>query len=90
VLRVLKPIWTEKEETARRLRSRIERVLDYASAHNWREGENPARWNGHLKDILPKRDKLKKRNFATMPYEKIPEFLKELKKETGIAALQKS
>jgi len=87
VLRVLKPIWTEKEETARRLRSRIERVLDYASAHNWREGENPARWNGHLKDILPKRDKLKKRNFAAMPYEKIPEFLKELKKETGIAAL---
>ena len=87
VLRVLKPIWTEKEETARRLRSRIERVLDYASAHNWREGKNPARWNGHLKDILPKRDKLKKRNFAAMPYEKIPEFLKELKKETGIAAL---
>jgi len=87
VLRVLKPIWTEKEETARRLRARIERILDYASAHNWREGENPARWNGHLKDILPKRDKLKQRNFAAMPYEKIPEFLKSLKKEQGVAAL---
>jgi len=66
VLRVLKPIWSEKEETARRLRSRIERILDYA---------------------LPKRDKLKKRNFAAMPYEKIPAFLNELKKETGMAAL---
>ena len=87
VLRVLKPIWTEKEETARRLRARIERILDYASAHNWRQGENPARWNGHLKDILPKRDKLKKRNFAAMPYEKIPDFLNELEKEKGMAAL---
>lgn len=87
VLRVLKPIWTEKEETARRLRARIERILDYASAHNWREGENPARWNGHLKDILPKRDKLKKRNFAAMPYEKISNFLGDLEKEKGMAAL---
>ena len=87
VLRVLKPIWTEKEATARKLRSRIERILDYASAHNWRTGENPARWKGHLKDILPKRDVLKKRNFAAMPYEKIPEFLKNLKKEQGMAAL---
>ena len=87
VLRVLKPIWTEKEETARRLRARIERILDYASAHNWREGENPAKWNGHLKDILPKRDKLKKRNFAAMPYENIPAFLVQLRKEKGMAAL---
>ena len=87
VLRVLKPIWTEKEETARRLRARIERILDYASARNWRDGENPARWKGHLKDVLPKRDKLKRRNFAAMPYEKIPAFLVELEKEKGMASL---
>ena len=87
VLRVLKPIWTEKEETARRLRARIERVLDYASAHDWRSGENPARWKGHLKDILPKRDKLKRKNFSAMPYEKIPTFMAELKKEEGMASL---
>lgn len=87
VLRVLKPIWTEKEETARRLRARIERILNYASARNWRDGENPARWKGHLKDILPKRDKLKRRNFAAMPYEKIPTFLVELEKEKGMASL---
>ena len=87
ILKVLKPIWQEKEETARRLRSRIERILDYAAAHKWREGENPARWKGHLKDLLPKRDKLKKRNFAAMPYEKIPEFFLSLKKEQGMSAL---
>ena len=87
ILKVLKPIWQEKEETARRLRSRIERILDYAAAHKWREDENPARWKGHLKDLLPKRDKLKKRNFAAMPYEKIPEFFQNLKKEQGMSAL---
>jgi len=87
ILKVLKPIWQEKEETARRLRSRIERILDYAAAHKWREDENPVRWKGHLKDLLPKRDKLKKRNFAAMPYEKIPEFFQNLKKEQGMSAL---
>ena len=87
VLKVLKPVWSEKEETARRLRARIERVLDYASAHNWRDGENPARWKGHLKDLLPKRDKAKKRNFASMPYEEIPRFLELLGKEKGTSSL---
>jgi len=86
VIRVLKPIWTTKEETARRLRSRIERVLDYASAHDWREGDNPARWNGHLKDILPKRDKSKIKNFAAMPYEKVPVFMKTLRSVKSVPA----
>lgn len=87
IMKVLKPVWSEKEETARRLRARIERILDYASAHNWRAGENPARWKGHLKDLLPKRDKTKKRNFASMPYEEIPAFLKVLRKEKGASPL---
>jgi len=60
VMIVLKPVWSEKEETARRLRARIERILDYSSAHGWRSGENSARWKGHLKDLLPKRDVTKK------------------------------
>lgn len=87
VLAVLTPIWTTKEETARRLRSRIERILDYATAHGWRQGPNPARWKGHLKDLLPKRDTLKKSNFAAMPYEEIPIFLKALQTQEGSAAL---
>jgi hypothetical protein len=50
---VLKPLWLTKSETATRLRSRIERVLDWAKAHGHREGENPAAWKGNLKDLLP-------------------------------------
>ena len=53
VLAVLKPIWTEKPETASRLRGRIEKVLDAAKAKGFRNGENPARWRGHLDHLLP-------------------------------------
>jgi len=87
VLRVLKPIWSTKDETARRLRSRIERILDYASAHNWREGDNPARWNGHLRDILPKQDKSKRKNFASMPYEELAGFLKTLRSTNTLGSM---
>ena len=58
VLRVLKPIWEAKPETASRLRGRIERVLDFAKAKGWRSGENPALWRGHLKNVLPARKRL--------------------------------
>ena len=54
VLAVLKPIWTTKAETASRVRGRIEKVLDAAKAKGFREGENPARWRGHLDHLLPK------------------------------------
>jgi hypothetical protein len=55
VLAVLKPIWTTKAETASRVRGRIEKVLDAAKAKGFREGENPARWRGHLDHLLPDR-----------------------------------
>jgi hypothetical protein len=54
VLAVLKPIWTDKAETASRVRGRIEKVLDAAKAKGYRQGENPARWRGHLDHLLPK------------------------------------
>ncbi|GAN55450.1 tyrosine-type recombinase/integrase [Tanticharoenia sakaeratensis] len=54
VLAILRPIWATTNETADKLRGRIERILDYARTHGWREGENPARWRGHLAHILPK------------------------------------
>ncbi|MFT8715800.1 phage integrase central domain-containing protein [Gluconobacter potus] len=54
VLAVLRPIWESTTETATRLRGRMERILDYAQGHHWREGENPARWRSHLANILPK------------------------------------
>ena len=75
VLSVLKPIWTEKPETAARLRGRIERVLDAARAAGHRTGENPARWRGHLDQLLAKRQKLSRGHHAAMPYDEVPAFV---------------
>jgi hypothetical protein len=52
VIRVLEPIWKTKTETASRLRGRIEAVLDWAAAHDYRDGDNPARWKGHLSCVV--------------------------------------
>ncbi|GHB24464.1 integrase [Pseudovibrio japonicus] len=60
VLLVLKPIWEEKTETASRLRSRIEMVLSWAQANGHRTGDNPAKWGGNLKELLPSPAKIKK------------------------------
>jgi hypothetical protein len=58
ILRVLKPIWNTKTETASRVRGRIELILDYAEVQKWRTGSKPARWKGHLKSILPSPQKI--------------------------------
>ncbi len=86
VLRVLTPIWREKNETASRLRGRIERVLDYAKARGWREGENPAVWRGHLRNILPVRQKLQRGHHAAMPYGDVPAFVARLRESEAMAA----
>ena len=87
VLAVLKPIWSLKPETASRLRGRIERVLDAAKAKGFREGENPARWRGHLDHLLPKRQKLTRGHHAAMPFSEVPAFIVELRKREAVAAL---
>jgi integrase len=79
VLEVLKPIWQAKPETASRLRGRIERVLDAAKAQGLRFGENPARWRGHLDQLLPKRQRLTRGHHAAMPYPDVPAFMVELR-----------
>lgn len=86
VLAVLKPIWQEKPETASRLRGRIERVLDFAAARGWRGAENPARWRGHLKSILPPRAKLTRGHHAAMPYSDVPAFMARLGQSEAMAA----
>ena len=58
ILAILKPLWTSKAETASRVRGRIEKVLDGAKAKGFREGEDPARWRGHLDHLLPRLSKL--------------------------------
>ncbi|MDR6332579.1 integrase [Xanthobacter flavus] len=87
VLAVLKPLWATKQETASRLRGRIERVLDAAKAKGLRSGENPARWRGHLDALLPKRQKLQRGHHAAMPYADVPAFVKRLRALKGATAL---
>jgi hypothetical protein len=87
VLRALKPIWTEKHETATRVRSRIEAVLDAARALGYRDGDNPARWRGHLDKLLPAIEKRKRvRHHSALPFVEIFDFLKSLREQVGIAA----
>ncbi|TCR07355.1 site-specific integrase [Neorhizobium sp. JUb45] len=86
VLEVLKPIWLTKPETAGRLRGRIERVLDAASAKGHRSGQNPALWRGHLANLLPKRKKLSRGHHAAMPYEDVPAFVTDLRERDAMAA----
>lgn len=87
VLDVLKAIWSEKPETASRLRGRIERVLDAAKAKDFRSGENPARWRGHLDHLLPKRQKLTRGHHAALPFADVPAFVAELREREAVAAL---
>lgn len=86
VLRVLKPVWQAKPETASRLRGRIERVLDFATVQGWREGENPARWRDHLEAILSPIKKLSRGHHAAMPYKQVPEFMQALRAHGAISA----
>ena len=74
VLAILRPIWHEKAETARRIRGRIERVLDAARVGGHRAGENPARWRGHLDVLLPQSRKLTRGHHKAMPYADVPAF----------------
>lgn len=87
VLKVLESIWTDKPETASRVRQRIERVLDWAKVRGYRTGENPARWKGHLDQLLPARGKVRRVvHHAALPYAALPGFLVELHEQEGIAA----
>ena len=86
ILKILKPVLAASPETGRRLRSRVERVLDYASAHNWRDGENPARWKGHLENILINAPKKTRKHFAAMPYSDVPVFMAKLTGNEAMSA----
>jgi len=87
VMGVLKPIWTQKPETASRVRQRIEAVIDYASALGARTGDNPARWRGHLDHLLPKPTKVRAvRHHPALPHSEIVDFMDELETREGVAA----
>jgi len=84
VMKVLQPIWKTKTETASRIRERIERILSWAAKQGYREGENPARWDGHLEELLPKPSKLKKVvHHPALPYREVGAFMRDLKHQIG-------
>ena len=86
VLKVLQPIWERLPETAKRLRGRIEKVLDAAAVRGFRTGENPARWRGHLQNLLAKPKVLTRGHHAALPYEQLPEFMAQLRARQSLAA----
>jgi integrase-like protein/Arm domain-containing DNA-binding protein len=87
VVRVLEPIWINKNETARRVRGRIERILDWARVMGYRAGENPARWRGHLDQLLAKTSRTQKvKHHAALPYDELPQFMRDLRTQEGSAA----
>lgn len=87
VIRCLEAIWTDKTETASRLRGRIEAVLDWATVRGFRKGENPARWRGHLDKVLPKPSEVRKvKHYKALPYAGLPDFMVQLAAQPGVAA----
>ncbi|PKO79361.1 MAG: integrase [Betaproteobacteria bacterium HGW-Betaproteobacteria-13] len=89
VMKVLQEddLWTTKAETASRLRGRIESVLGWATTRNFRSGENPARWRGHLENLLPHKSKIQKvKHHAALPWPEASTFMADLRKQAGVGA----
>jgi integrase len=87
VTKVIEPIWSTKTETASRVRGRIESVLDWATARGHRQGENPARWRGHLENLFPARSKVRRvEHHAALPYVEIGAFMADVRQQEGFAA----
>ena len=87
VMRCIEPIWAVKTETASRVRSRIELVLDWAKVNGFRDGENPARWKGHLDKLLPSESKVAKvEHHPALSYREIANFMAALRKVPGAKA----
>jgi integrase len=87
VMKALEPIWTAKPETATRVRGRIESIIDWATTRGYRQGENPARWRGHLENLLPRISKFHRiEHHAALPYDEIGAFMTNLLQQDGVAA----
>ncbi|MEP3333511.1 site-specific integrase [Sedimentitalea sp.] len=87
VLRVLQPIWTEKTETASRVRGRVEAVLSWATVSGHRTGDNPARWAGNLKELLPAPSKVaKETKQPALMIDDAPRWFSALRERDGFGA----
>ncbi|MEZ1440268.1 integrase arm-type DNA-binding domain-containing protein [Pseudomonas putida] len=87
ILQILNPIWTQKPETAARVRNRLELVLDAAKARRLRTGENPALWRGHLDKLLPRRRLADRGNHAALPWQQLPSFMAALKSSADLSSI---
>jgi integrase len=88
VLKALKPIWLTKSETASRLRGRIEAILSWGTVQGYRQGENPARWKGHIEMILPAKSKVAKvKHHAALDYREMPAFMARMGSQVGVGVL---
>ena len=87
VLKVLEPIWMSKRETAGRIRGRIEAVLNAAKVRGYCSGENPARWRGHLANLLPGRDRLSRGHHKAAPYDEVPSIISSIRSRRALSAL---
>jgi integrase len=88
VMKALLPIWQTKTETATRVRMRIEAVLDWATVRKFRDGDNPARWRGHLDQLLAAPGKLRQvKHHAALPYTELGAFMGRLRDQPGVGAL---
>jgi integrase len=87
ICKILEPLWTSNPETASRVRGRVERILDWAKVRGYRDGDNPARWRGHLDHLLPARNKVRKVvHHAALPYAEISTFITKLRTREGAAS----
>lgn len=87
IVKILEPIWKTKTETAKRLRGRIENILDWASVRKYRSIENPARWKGYLDKVLPSPGKITKvEHHAALPVDEVGRFMQRLRKREGISS----
>jgi integrase len=87
IMRVIEPLWTRVPETAGRVRGRIEAVLDWATACGYRQGENPARWRGHLDKLLPAQSSIRKvKHHPALPYSEINAFMTLLRGRDAVSA----
>ena len=87
VVKCLTPIWESKTETASRVRGRIESVLGWATTSGYRTGENPARWKGHLENLLATISKTSRtKNHPSLPWPRIGAFMSALRVREGVSA----
>ena len=87
LLRILRPIWNTKTESATRIRERIERILAAAIVRGLKPGPNPAAWRGHLEFLLPKPSKIRQvRHHKSIPYQELPELYSDISKSSAVSA----